>query len=53
MKEEENKPQVEKPKHFLKRHLPKTRSKQKNKRKDTRDPAFLANKFGSVGSKKD
>lgn len=35
--EEEEKPlELEKPKHFLKRNLKKTRSRQKNKRKDNR-----------------
>ena len=33
------------PKHFLRRNLLKTRSKEKNKKRDTRDPVVLARKF--------
>lgn len=40
---------VEKKQYFLKRQLPKTRSKQKNRRRDKRDPDLLARKFGTVG----
>ena len=35
--------------HFLKRNLKKTRSKQKNRRRDTRAPDVLAKKFGAIG----
>lgn len=47
--EEEAKPEeVEKPKHFLKRNLKKTRSRQKNKRKDNRSQEVKDKKFGSI-----